>query len=82
MNKLQRAWNMYRFGGPDAIILAVTDKITGQNRKDQYIYRMLEKADPADYPVLLEKWYRIYVGGVGPKESKNLQREDTVAEAV
>lgn len=63
MNKLQKAKELLSFGGLDALILTVTDRITGQNKKEQYIYRMLEKADPEDYPMLLEKWYRIYVGG-------------------
>ena len=62
MNKLQKIDAMIKFGGFDAFLLALSDKLTGKNQKKQYFYRMLERADPEDYSFLLKRWYKMVCG--------------------
>ena len=60
MSKWKKYYHIYRMGGPRLTVSRLRDRFLHTNRFDSYTYEICKKADPSEYPRLLEDLFYLW----------------------
>ena len=62
MSKINKLRGLLEFGGLNLVLFKVEDKLFHGHSGQDYIYKVLENADPEEYPQLLKSMWKMYAG--------------------